>query len=215
MAAFKSCAGAVWLSFCINLHLAVATHLTQPRPDPSTQFVVDLSTSSTFIRSTSGISWVRKLYGLPSKPCIYKGIISLPFNSGDCYKFDLDFNTNPTGFNFHIANGCGDGWGGTPGCYEVHNYKSSFYVYGKTGSGDSIKLEDVIGSNINSRSEVTIQRGKVEFKNHNEINQTVYDSTLFTSSTLYFSMNRVRDLNRYPTPQRVATGLCRVFIHTC
>ena len=199
MTAFKYFSVAVWLCFCINAYLAL----------PSYRFRANLSSGSTYIRPGSGISWVRKLFNPSSGSCDMRGIIRFPL-SGKCHKFVLYFNSNPTGFNFHINNGRGDGWGGTSGCYEVHSYKKTFYVYGKTGSGDSTRLTNVIGKRI----EVTIQKGKVYFKS-NAITQTVYNPTLFTSSYVYFSMNRVYNLNINPTPLRVATGLCSAYIYTC
>ena len=198
MAAFKYFSVAVWLCFCINAYLAL----------PSYHFRAGLTTGSTYIRPGSGISWVRNLYNPGPGSCDRRGIIRFPFRS--CHKFVLYFNSKPTGFNFHITNGCGDGWGGSGGCYEVHSYKKTFYVYGKTGSGDSTRLTNIIGNKI----EVTIQRGKVYFKS-NDITQTVYNPTLFTSSYVYFGMNRVYNLLAYPNPLRVATGLCSVYIYPC
>ena len=202
MTAFKYFSVAVWLSFCINAYLAVPSYILPT-------FEANLTTGYTSISSLSSISWVRNLTNPGFGPCDMRGIIRLPL-FGSCHTFLLEFNSNPTGFNFHIANGCGDGWGGSSGCYEVHNYKKTFYVYGKTGSGDGTRLTNVIGKQI----VVTIQKGNVYFGS-NDITQTVYNPTLFTSSYVYFSMNRVYNLNAFPNPPRVGTGLCHVFIFRC
>ena len=208
MMAFKSFAGAVWISFSMNLHLAVATHLTRPGVADYI-FAVDLSTGVNITTSGSGISWVSDLKNpLTPGDCDMQGIIRIPFNSTSCYKFMLDFY-KPTGFNFHISNGCGNGWGGSSGCSEVHNYKSSFNVYGKRGN---THLSDVIFT----PTEVRIWKGGVYFKSyHAAIAQTVRNPTLFTSSYVYFSMNRVYYVNRFQNPPPVGTGFCRFSIYNC
>ena len=162
-----------------------------------------INAGAPYIKPGSGITWVTELINPSLQPCDTQGIIRLPFSSSSCYRFLLHLSSDPTGFNFHIANGCGDGWGGTFGCYEVHNYKKGFYVFGKTGSGDSHRSTNVIGT----WAEVRIEKGKVEFKS-NEMTQTVNNPTLFTSSYVYFSMNRVYNLKAYPNPPRVGKGLC-------
>ena len=200
MMVFKYFLAAVWLSFCINVPTVTATH----------RFRAYLTSGSNYIRSGSGIYWVRRLSNPGSGSCDMQGTIRLPFNSRSCYRFIFFLTSNPTGFNFHIDNGCGDGWGGTYRCYEVHNYGRGFSVYPRTGSGQATHFANAIGT----RTDVTIQRGKVGFRS-NGITRTVYSSTLFTNSYVYFSMNRVYNLNRYPNPPRVGTGLCRVWIYSC
>jgi hypothetical protein len=168
--------------------------------------------SDYYIRSGSGISWVNRLYDPGPGSCNVRGTIRIPFSSGDCYKFRLYLNSNPSKFNFHIDNGRGDGWGGTSWCYEVHNYDKNLKVYGRTGSGDSTFLDSVVTNTVT----IIVRKGQVQFYGNNNLVQTVINPTLFTSSSIYFSMNRVYNLNAFPNPLRVGTGLCRVYIYkTC
>ena len=94
---------------------------------------------------------------------------------------------------------------------EVHNYKNTFYVYGKPGSGDRTRILNAVHNWVT----VKIEQGKVEFRS-NAINLiTVSNPTLFTSSYVYLSMNRVYNLKAYPDPPRVGTGLCYIAIFSC
>ena len=162
-----------------------------------------------YIRSGSGISWVNNLYDPGPGSCNVRGTIRIPFSSGDCYRLELNLNSNPSGFNFHLANGCGDGWGGSFGCYELHNYDKKLAVIGKTGSGDSTSLENAVFYVV----KIIVKRGQVKFYQNNALVLTVDNPTLFTSSSIYFSMNRVYNLNAFPNPLRVGTGLCSVYIY--
>ena len=168
--------------------------------------------SDYYIRSGSGISWVNRLYDPGPGSCNVRGTIRLPYYgwySRYCYTFTLYLNSHPSGFNFHIDNGCGDGWGGTSGCYEVHNYDKKIAVNGRTGSGYSTSLENAVSSVFT----VVVKRGQVKFYRNNALVKTASHYTLFTSSYIYFSMNRVYNLNAFPSPRRVGTGLCSVYIN--
>ena len=215
MIAFRYFLAAVWLSCCIDIIVPLDGVTNVPLP-PFTGgaherviFSNYLNEEHPYIKPTSGISWVTPISNW-TEYCGSQGIIRLPFNSSSCYKFVFTF-LHLTGFNFHISNGCGDGWGGTSGCYEVHNYKSIFYVYGKPGSGDRTRLINAVQNWVIA---VTIEKGKVQFRNY-LMNEIISNPTLFTSSYVYFSMNRVYNLKAYPNPPRVATGLCSATILSC
>ena len=165
--------------------------------------------SDYYIRPNSGISWVHSLYDPGPGSCNVRGTIRIPFSLGDFYIFRLYFNSNPSGFNFHINNGCGDGWGGTPGCYEINNYNTKLYVYGRTGSNYSTFLEHALSNEVI----VTVKRGQLKFYRNNKLVKTASHPTLFKSSYIYFSMNRVYYLHPYPSSLRIGTGFCRVHIY--
>ena len=205
MTAFKYFSAAVWLSFCM-LVPTVTGFINETGYIFRTNLVHGIAP---YIESGSGITWVTELINPSQESCDMQGIIRLPFSSSSCYRFSL-WLYKPTGFNFHIANGCGDGWGGSYKCYEVHNYKKNFFVYGTIASRYSTHVDDVIGTLV----AVTIEKGKVKFESGGII-KTFYNPTLFTSSYVYFSMNRVYNLKAFPNPLRVAKGLCAAYIYTC
>ena len=166
------------------------------------------------IRPVSGIYWVNSLYDPGPGYCNVRGTIRIPFSShdGDCLKFKLHLIGKPSGFNFHIDNGCGDGWGGTPECFELHNYNSFLAVYGRTGSGYRTSEANAVSYVVT----VIVRKGQIKIYHGNVLVKTASHPTLFTSSYIYFSMNRVYNLNAYPSPLRVGTGLCSVYIYkTC
>ena len=72
----------------------------------------------------NGVSDYSILFDLGEQPgsCNVRGTIHIPLSShdGDCFKFKLHLKGKPSGFNFHTDNGCRDGWGGTPECFELH-----------------------------------------------------------------------------------------------
>ena len=175
--------------------------------EATTIFDANLSSGNSSLES--GVFWVNRLYNSSSGTCDMRGTIRINTQSNKCYRFQLEFNNNPTGFNFHIDNGCGDGWGGTSGCYEVHNYQRSFSVFGRTGSGYRGRIENAISSQVI----VDVRRGSVQFYNSLGLSRTFSNPTLLTNSYIYFSMNRVFNLNAFPNPPRVASGLCHVRIY--
>ena len=198
---FKVFPAILWLSVLTYTAIAMPT------------FRADLTDGSYYIQSGSEITWHKDLNDpAGSQPCDMQGIIRIPFSSTTCYRVEFTFNNNePSGFNFHFGNGCGDGWGGTPGCYEVHNKEKKVVVYPKTGSGSSSSFPDIVTSD----NDVKIESGSVTIINGDGTEENVRHSTLFAPGNVYLSMNRVWDLTRYPNPPRVGTGLCSVRIYTC
>jgi hypothetical protein len=170
--------------------------------------------SNYYNRPGSGISWVNSLYDPGSGYCNVRGTIRIPFYShgGDCYKFKLNLKGNPSGYNFHIDDGCGSGWGGTPGCYEVHNSNRDLAVYGLTSSSYSTFKAKAVSYAVT----VIVRRGQVKFYKDNVLMKTASHPTLFTSHSIYFSMNRVYNLTAHPNLLRVGNGHCSVYIYkTC
>ena len=198
----KSLSAILWLS--------VLTYITTAMPT----FRADLTDGSYFIKSNSDITWYKDLYDPDPAggSCDMQGIIRIPFSSTSCYRVEFTFNNEePFRFNFHFSNGCGDGWGGTPNCYEVHSKKRKVLVFPKTGTGSKTELPDIITSD----TDVKIESGSVTVINGDGVRKTVDHSTLFAPGNVYLSMNRVYDLTRYLNPPRVGTGLCSVRIYTC
>ena len=199
---FKSFSAILWLSV-----LTYSTSTISP-----IIFYADLRKGRDHIDSHSGITWKEDLYDpqAGSESCDVQGITRIPFSSISSYlvKFTFD-NSKPSGYNFHFSNGCGDGWGGTSRCYEVHNYERKVVVHPRKGTGNSTTLNDIITKEI----DLKIESGSVKVINGVGMERTVDHSTLFVPGDVYLSMNRVWDLTRYPTPPRVGTGLCTVRIY--
>ena len=194
--------------FPAMLWLSVLTYITSAMPI----FRADLRNGSYYIQSGSQITWFKDLHDPGSHACDMQGIIRIPISSTTCYRVEFTFNNHvPSGFNFHLGNGCGDGWGGTKRCYEVHNHARKVVVYPRTGTGDSTTLPDIITSD----NDVKIESRSVTVINGDGTEENVYDSTLFRRGDVYLSMNRVYDLTRFPDPPRVGTGLCSVRIYKC
>ena len=192
------------------LWLSVLTYTTTAIPI----FRADLTDGSYFIKSNSDITWYKDLHDPDPAggSCDMQGIIRIPFSSTSCYRVEFTFNNEePSGFNFHFSNGCGDGWGGTSKCYEVHSHTKKVVVYPKTGTGSKTELPDIITSD----TDVRIESGSATVINGDGARKPVKHSTLFAPGNVYLSMNRVYDLTRYPNPPRVGTGLCSVRFYTC
>ena len=109
-------------------------------------FEANLDTGYSYIRSGSGVSWLKSLTG-PVSGAAYsrQGVIKITFpypkyGQQKCrFKFDLYLSSTAKGFNFDIGDSTNDGYGGdasqTSNAAEVHNNGNTFYVYSNKLNG--------------------------------------------------------------------------------
>ena len=148
---FKSFSAILWLSV-----LTYSTYTISP-----IIFYADLRKGRDHIDSHSGITWKEDLHDpqAGSESCDVRGIMHIPFSSISSYLVKFTFNNSkPSGYNFHFSNGCGDGWGGTSRCYEVHNYERKVVVHPRKGTGNSTTLNGIVTKEI----DVKIESGSVK-----------------------------------------------------
>ena len=193
-------------------------------------FKIDLTTGAYEIAPNSGITW-RNIPGTNGNNCSLQGVLRIVFPEPSKgvqrrrFQFELYFASDARGWNFHIGDTRGDGYGGGHGnAAEVHNINRDWYVYGNSLPGyqdytsENVPfLVDHLSNAITDHVTVTIGDELVEFDNHNGTQLHYNSEYLFALSgqptsgrinyKIFFGMNRV-----ITSTSRSGTGLCRVVI---
>ena len=137
------------------------------------------------------------------------------------FDFYFDYNSGASGWNFHLSETFADGWGGTSPASEateVHNYGKGFNVAANLLPGHKLYGNQWTPDVMTNHVTVIVGDQHVEVDNHFGFQRCYKSKFLFTLlepvPVLYFGINRVMNLNRYPDPPRIGQGLCEVLVKT-